>query len=261
MPAAKDQTRRYYLVQTLRTAALMLGIAVEPELQMTVTIYTALLLFGFTLVGLFALIDFVYILKDGERIEAMYTANASFAVLSIFLISKFTKAPLLRLCRQIFNDYQSPDFARTSQEIFLKVVRRYRGVIIVIYFVVTLIPLIILFATDVKAGDNKSLIFPSWYPWNMRSPVGYIFTMMVQLLSVTSGYGIVAAILSCLFCSIVCIFTHLKLFERQLQHLYVVILNAKSKNKSVQKFHSVIDDYDVHQTILELLQQHKVLMR
>ncbi|KAK7602671.1 hypothetical protein V9T40_006645 [Parthenolecanium corni] len=260
MAVIQVQARRGYLVQTLRIGTLMLGIAIEPELKLTEIIYTVLLLLGFILVGVFALIDFLFILKNGERIEAMYTANASFAVLSIFLMTKFRKAPWLRLCRQILNDYQSSDFARISEEIFLKVVRKYRGAIITIYFSVILLPLVILFSTDVKAGENKSLIFPSWYPWNMSTRVGYFFTMIVQLLSVTSGYGIVAAILACLFCSIVCIFTHVRLLEQRLHRLCVVAVDAKSKNKSMLK-HSVTSDDNVRQTIFELVEQHRILMR
>lgn len=256
----------------LKIASICSGVALDPKqkkMEIAVRYFISLCFFS---VGLASIVEFLRVPHSkSELMEIIYTTNACISLLSVLYVITKNKNKLRSLYIKIEeNYYQSIMFATTSNNFVLNIIRKYRLIVLYIYLLVTVLPFLITCTTEVEAGNMKSLIFPCWYPWNTSTELGYVFTMIVQLLTVTFAYVMFGSLALYVSLFIVSILVFIQQFENDLLSVYEIVSNESIKNprkkydtKNQQKisYESVDREKKIKMKLSAVINRHTFLMK
>lgn len=222
-----------HILFLLKTASFGMGVGVDPKQKKLEIVCRYFIITGFVFVCLCSIIEFVYVPHSkSELMEIFYSINASVSLLSTVIVTIKNKNELRLLYIKIEENYQqSAIFATVSNNLVSNVIRKYRFIVLYIYLLVTVLPVLITYTTDVEVGNIKSLIFPCWYPWNTRTKLGYLITMSVQLLTVTFAYMMVGSFTSFAILFVISIRIFLQQFENDLRFTNEMVSNEHIKNQ------------------------------
>ena len=155
-----------------------------------------------------------------EKTEVVYALFGAKCVGMVFLTFQFNKTRLREVYFKIEKMYQRVDnFAAISNQMCVKIVSKYKVHVICMVVATFTIPPMIATFTKVPLGDLRTLIIPSWYPWNKTTTFGYSLSITAQVITMLAAYSLLVSVVALIAASVIAIHTNYEVLTENLSAL------------------------------------------
>lgn len=178
--------------------------------------------------------NFYYLHTRTFVMENIVYVLALIFVVNVFWISRYQRDSLVRIYSFINDLRQRNDDYRILQDRYLKsYLLKVGSVLGVTLTLMSVLPILVALSDKEKLGTTPTLLFPSWFPWNIDTVFEYSLTIFLQLIFGGLLYSLKIGSVVLVLCCAVCIKTHIAYFTEMVRRLDFEINRIRNQRSKV----------------------------
>jgi len=144
--------------------------------------------FLFVVIGYSLLRNYSYLNSYLYKMDNTVYVVATIFVVNTFWISRYQKELMQKIFTMIAEDEKDTEFAQLIQRFLKPLLFSVTSWHFLALCLTMLFPIFAACFTKAELGSTPTLLFPSWFPWQIRTRTQYILTICLQLVSGSALY-------------------------------------------------------------------------
>ena len=194
--------------------------------------------FLFVVVAYSLLQNYSYLSSFSYRMDITVYVVATVFIFNTFWISRYQKRQLQKILGAIAEDEKDAEFAQLIRRYLRPLLLKVTSWHISALCLIIILPVFAVCSSDNELGSPPTLLFPSWFPWQIQTRSQYALTILLQLVSGSVLYFIALTQEIVVVCYAAVLQAHATSFRRKVREWdrdpYLELLKTRISKKKCE---------------------------
>lgn len=211
------------------------------------------ILFSFNTLGAMVTIDN----EKTQPLENLYFISSGCIVIISLIIGRYHEDYLWRLYQQVEEHQKSVEFSNLADTMIRNRIRQVLVAIFVLICSIIAVPLYAVLFTEAQTDDFIVLIYPMWYPWKRNTMRKYVYSLLLQCMSVLYAYYLLTFVVGSFVCACLFIYIRYSILQRRIAAMEEDVIDPHHLEIGfVDQFHR-----QMRHKFVQIMKDHQDLIR